>query len=540
MIQFFVDNPLFVILICLGFGYLFGKINLGPFPNNATLGTLYAAIIMNIIITSSGAQFAGNSVAVMKTLFFAFFTFVLGYEAGPVFKNSIKTSGIMSSLKLVGLSLFYCACVLACGFILCKIFGFSPAKATGFLAGSQTQSTILNSESDVVAYAITYILAILGLIIFVQDGAPAITKVHLAQSVIDKVGGALSSGKSKSSDSLKISVQIRAYCVEKSSEYIGRTISELTSEYHGKLHIEGVYRNDEVLENNPDLTIQALDIIIVAGRVKDINVFNQNGLSEMTDEKYLSLEITKVDVVIAVEKADGLMEQFADNGVIVNSVKRNGRIIAIPDEILEEDVLTLTGRPKAIETCIEDIGFIKNVGESSDIPVLVLSIALAIVLGVIQIPGLGISLGSGCCALIVGMIVGCSFESFPIIGQMSAGARWILRGLGLNLFIAATALERPLSLAAIFTFDNIYIVIAGLVCIFLPAALAVAFGWFVLKIPAADLYGGICGCATSTPALNSLTDKTGSTIFTVGYAPAFVTSNICLTLVGTILLSLLK
>ena len=123
---------------------------------------------------------------------------------------------------------------------------------------------------------------------------------------------------------------------------------------------------------------------------------------------------------------------------------------------------------------------------------------------------------------------------------MSPGARWILRGLGLNLFIAATALERPLSLAAIFTFDNIYIVIAGLVCIFLPAALAVAFGWFVLKIPAADLYGGICGCATSTPALNSLTDKTGSTIFTVGYAPAFVTSNICLTLVGTILLSLLK
>ncbi len=540
MIQFLVDNPLFVILICLGFGYLFGKINLGPFPNNATLGTLYAAIIMNLIITGNGAQFAGSSVSAMKTLFFAFFTFVLGYEAGPVFKNSIKNSGVMSSLKLVGLSLFYCACVLACGFVMCKLFGFSPAKATGFLAGSQTQSTILNSESDVVAYAITYILAILGLIIFVQDGAPAITKVHLAQSVIDKVGGALTGSNSKSVDSLKINVQIRAYRVDETSEYNGKTVSDLTSGYQGKLHIEGVFRNNETLEVAPDLIIQPSDIVIVVGRIKDIDSFSKNGLIEMTDEKYLSLEITKVDVVIAEEKAEGLLEKFADYGVIVNRIKRNGRTIAISDEILEEDVLTLTGRPEAIETCIKDIGFIKNVGDSSDIPVLVLSIALAIVLGAMQIPGLGVALGSGCCSLIVGMLIGCSFESFPVIGEMSAGARWILRSLGLNLFIAATALERPLSLAAILTFDNIYIVIAGLTAIFLPAALAVAFGWFVLKIPAADLYGGICGCATSTPALNSLSEKTGSTIFTVGYAPAFVTSNICLTLVGTILVSLIK
>ncbi|MCR4610915.1 MAG: hypothetical protein K5644_03345 [Lachnospiraceae bacterium] len=62
----------------------------------------------------------------------------------------------------------------------------------------------------------------------------------------------------------------------------------------------------------------------------------------------------------------------------------------------------------------------------------------------------------------------------------------------------------------------------------------------MLKLKAADLYGGICGCATSTPGLNALSEKTGSTIFTVGYAPAFVVGNIGLTLVGTILMSWLK
>jgi len=539
MIQFLVDNPLFVILLCLGLGYLFGKINLGKFPNNATLGTLYAAIIMNIIITSNGGHFAGSSVAVMKNLFFALFTFVLGYESGPVFKNSVKASGISSSLKLVGLSLFYCACVLGCAFALCKIFGFSPSQASGFLAGSQTQSTILNGESNVVAYAITYILATIGLITFVQEGAPAITKVHLAQSVAEKIDSTLKGSKSKAAEALKVNVQIRAYRIDASSTYIDKTISELTSEYRGRLHIEEVYRHDKIIDVNPKLSVQYSDIIIVAGQIKDIDRFNKNGLTEVTDEKYLDLEITKVDVVIAVEKIDNLLEKFAEYGIIVNRIRRNGRKISMPDIFIEEDVITVTGKTKSIEECIENVGFVKTIGEDSDLPALLLSIALAIALGLIEIPGLGFSLGTSCCSLIIGMIIGCSFESFPIAGQMSGGARWILKSLGLNLFIAATALERPLSLDGLLNFDNIYIVIAGTLSVFVPAALAVAFGFFILKLSAADLYGGICGCATSTTALNSLTDKTNSTIFTVGYTPAFVTSNICLTLTGTLLLSML-
>ena len=536
MIQFLVDNPLFVVLFCLGVGYLFGKINLGKFPNNATLGTLYAAIIMNIIITSNGGHFEGDSVVVMKNLFFALFTFVLGYEAGPVFKNAVKSEGISSSLKLVGLAIFYCACVLGCAFALCKLFGFTPDKASGFLAGSQTQSTILNSESDVVAYAITYILATIGLITFVQEGAPAITKVHLAQAVIDKTGGMVKGGK----EALKINVQIRAYRVDETSTYSDKTVGEVTSEYGVRLHVEAVYRNNELLDISPDLTIKTSDIIVVAGSVRDIDKFNKNGLVEVTDEKYLSLEIEKVEIVIAVPKAEDLLERFAEQGIIINRIKRNGRKIKMPEEFIEEDVITITGKPKSIEECIENVAFIKNVGESSDIPAVMLSIAVAIAIGMIKIPGLGFSLGTSCCALIIGMIVGCGFQKYPIVGQMSGGARWILKSLGLNLFIAATALERPLSLSGIFTFDNIYIVIAGILCVFVPASLAIAFGWFVLKLKAADLYGGICGCATSTPGLNSLSEKTGSTIFTVGYAPAFVVANIGLTLVGTVLMSWLK
>ncbi|MCR4610916.1 MAG: hypothetical protein K5644_03350 [Lachnospiraceae bacterium] len=78
----------------------------------------------------------------------------------------------------------------------------------------------------------------------------------------------------------------------------------------------------------------------------------------------------------------------------------------MPEGFIEEDVITITGKTKSIEECIKNVAFIKNVGESSDIPAIMLSIAVAIALGMIKIPGLGVSLGTSCCALIIGMIVG--------------------------------------------------------------------------------------------------------------------------------------
>ncbi|MBQ8665750.1 MAG: hypothetical protein IJ526_02665, partial [Lachnospiraceae bacterium] len=119
------------------------------------------------------------------------------------------------------------------------------------------------------------------------------------------------------------------------------------------------------------------------------------------------------------------------------------------------------------------------------------------------------------------------------------GAKWMLKSMGLNLFIAATALERTLLPQELFTVQNIYVVIAGFMSIFIPAILTAIFGKRALRLAPTDLLGGLCGCATSTPALNSLSEATGSSIFTVGYAPAYVASNICLTLVGSILITLM-
>ncbi len=539
MIQFLVDNPLLVILVCLGLGYLFGKINLGFFPNNATLGTLYAAIIMNIIISSNGGVFHADQVKVMKALFFALFTFVLGYDAGPVFRNAIRTSGIKSSVKLVGLSLFYCCCVLGCAFLTVRVFGFTSGRASGFLAGSQTQSTILNDGSDVVAYAICYIMATLGMILFVQKIAPALMKTDLITAVKEKIGRGGKIGNENTA--VILPVQIRAYTIDDASAYAGRTVDELEFEYEGHLQIVSVYRDGVEQELSQSLKVSKSDVLVVVGRINDIDSFDDNGLTETTDEKYLSFEMSRVEIVISEDRVNSIVYKLSDKGILVNKIVRKGKSIPATEGLTAEkgDVISVTGRTKIIKRIVDDIGYVKDEGDVSDIPLLLLSIALAIPIGLIRFPGTSLTLGTSCCALIIGMIVGCWYDSKPRFGYIATGAKWMLKSVGLNLFIAATALERPLLPEELFTVQNIYVVLAGLILILIPAILAVLFGKMILKLASAEVLGGLCGCATSTPALNSLSEAAGSSIFTVGYAPAYVTSNICLTLVGSILMALL-
>lgn len=323
--------------------------------------------------------------------------------------------------------------------------------------------------------------------------------------------------------------------------YDGKTIDELEESYEGRLQIESVYRDGIELELSQNQVVKASDVIVVVGEIRDIDSFDDNGLTETSDEKYLSFEMTKLEIVVSEKTVEKILYKLSDKGIRINSLRRRGKEISLTDNLAAEkgDIISVTGRTQAIKKSIEDIGYIKDDGDIADVPLMLLSIALAIPIGLISFPGTSLTLGTSCCALIIGMIVGCAHDSRPRIGYIPTGAKWLLRSIGLNLFIAATALERPLLPSEIFTVQNIYVVLAGVISIVVPATLAVLFGRLVLRLAPADLYGGLCGCATSTPALNSLSEVTGSTIFTVGYAPAYVTSNICLTLVGSILMTLI-
>ena len=196
----------------------------------------------------------------------------------------------------------------------------------------------------------------------------------------------------------------------------------------------------------------------------------------------------------------------------------------------------MIGRPHTILKCAEEIGCVKEENESTDVPFLLVPVAVAIPLGLIGLPCTHVALGAS--VLILGMIVGCIHDSHPKIAPISAGARWLLKNMGLDLFIAATAFEIALPPSEVFAARNLFLLLVGILMFVIPGVFALLFGRHFLHLGPADLLGGMCGCFSSTPALNSLTEATGSTIFTVGYTPSYLISSLIYYVMASILLSI--
>lgn len=159
---------------------------------------------------------------------------------------------------------------------------------------------------------------------------------------------------------------------------------------------------------------------------------------------------------------------------------------------------------------------------------------IAILFGSLKIAGFG--LGESTCALILGLVCGWFHNKKPRHGVFPESARWFLKSVGLNIFIAVKALTTGL-----FELDAKMLVVFGLgICVTLvPHIITILFSKYIMKMENADILGGQCGSGTCTAALNSLIDSSGSTVFIAGYAVTNAVSNIMLTVMGVLLSSLL-
>ena len=197
-------------------------------------------------------------------------------------------------------------------------------------------------------------------------------------------------------------------------------------------------------------------------------------------------------------------------------------------------VIKVSGVESAIRKVADEIGYVKEVGSATDVPIVFTALAAAILFGALKFFGFG--LGDSTCALILGLVCGWYYNKHPKYGKFPESTRWFLKSVGLNLFIAAKALA-----TGMFAFDTRMLMILGIgiAATLIPHTLTLFFSKFVLKMDDADILGGQCGSGTSTAALNSLIDSAGSSVFTASYATTNAVSNILLTLLGVLLSALL-
>ena len=548
--HYLIANPVISIFVCLALGYLIGKLKIKSFTIGATVGTLLVGLLISLVFKGAGTYQIDGTV---KTIFFSLFIFAIGYEVGPSFFASLKSSG----LKIIILSLFFAVAAFVVSIVLFKAFGIGAGEAGGILAGSLTQSAILGTadstmkgmlsgtelktaESQMaIAYALTYVFGTVGVVIFLKNGAAKLIGVNLTDTVKKKIDQT-NFHESSSENTVVGNIKARAFCIENGAEFIGKTIGSVEEQYGDDLTITQIIRKGKKVNLASDVQLLEGDTVTIIGLLDAVLHFEAPGMKETDDSEALKLDVIKQEIVLTNHFSLDVIKHLSENGIVISERKRDNNVLSEDQALKALDHLTLVGPKALIAKVVKKLGYVKDTGTETDVSFISMGLVVGLLIGAISfvVSGIPITLGSGGGALIGGLLFGYYQDKHSNYGLMPKATRWFCKSVGLNLFIAIVGLTSGASFLSALQSMGVKVLLIGVLVTILPHIASVYFGRFVLKLDAVDIIGALCGAGTCTAALNGVVEEYESSIFAVAYTPGYAMGNILLTVLGPLVVAM--
>ena len=548
--HYLIANPVISIFLCLALGYLIGKVKIKSFTIGATVGTLLVGLLISLVFKGAGTYEIDGTV---KTIFFSLFIFAIGYEVGPSFFASLKSSG----LKIIILSLFFAIAAFVVSIVLFKTFGIGAGEAGGILAGSLTQSAILGTadstmkgmlsgtelktaESQMaIAYALTYVFGTVGVVVFLKNGAAKLIGVNLTDIVKKKINQT-NFRESSSENAVVGNIKARAFCIENGAEFIGKTIGSLEEQYKDDLTITQIIRKGKQVNLAPDVHLLEGDTVTIIGLLDAVLHFEAPGMKETDDSEALKLDVIKQEIVLTNNFSLDVIKHLSENGIVISERRRDNDVLSEDQALKALDHLTLVGPKALIAKTVKKLGYVKDTGTETDVSFISIGLVVGLLIGAISfvVSGIPITLGSGGGALIGGLLFGYYQDKHSNYGLMPKATRWFCKSVGLNLFIAIVGLTSGASFLSALQSMGVKVLLIGVLVTILPHIASVYFGKFVLKLDAVDIIGSLCGAGTCTAALNGVVEEYESSIFAVAYTPGYAMGNILLTVLGPLVVAM--
>ena len=548
--HYLIANPVISIFLCLALGYLIGKVKIKSFTIGATVGTLLVGLLISLVFKGAGTYEIDGTV---KTIFFSLFIFAIGYEVGPSFFASLKSSG----LKIIILSLFFAIAAFVVSIVLFKTFGIGAGEAGGILAGSLTQSAILGTadstmkgmisgtelktaESQMaIAYALTYVFGTVGVVVFLKNGAAKLIGVNLTDIVKKKINQT-NFRESSSEDAVVGNIKARAFCIENGAEFIGKTIGSLEEQYKDDLTITQIIRKGKQVNLAPDVHLLEGDTVTIIGLLDAVLHFEAPGMKETDDSEALKLDVIKQEIVLTNNFSLDVIKHLSENGIVISERRRDNDVLSEDQALKALDHLTLVGPKALIAKTVKKLGYVKDTGTETDVSFISIGLVVGLLIGAISfvVSGIPITLGSGGGALIGGLLFGYYQDKHSNYGLMPKATRWFCKSVGLNLFIAIVGLTSGASFLSALQSMGVKVLLIGVLVTILPHIASVYFGRFVLKLDAVDIIGSLCGAGTCTAALNGVVEEYESSIFAIAYTPGYAMGNILLTVLGPLVVAM--
>ena len=555
LFQFLGANPYILLFVTVGLAVWIGRQSIAGYG----LGMVASAIIVGcglaVWASAFGVKLQLDNFT--KSMFYYLFMYGVGLRVGPSFVNSLGGDG----LRFTALAVISCVIGLTIVVLGAKLFDLPPGAAGGMLAGSQTMSAAIGSAEEAVSsgilnlppgataesvssmialsYGITYIWGTVGIILITKylpkwwgiDAKAEARKYEAEHGVA-------------SGDSPQLSgwttAAVRAYKLENPT-LVGQTVGGFLNA-NPEYKILNVVRDGERLQLSDSLPLATGDVIALGGRREFMT--EKMGLigPEVSDKLALDVPLDSAEVLVTNPEVLKLKNEelraLPDvNQLQLVKIERSGVPIPIGKDtkLQRMDILTVVGLKSAVSSVGERFGRVVRPSTATDLLTLSIGMILGFLIGAIQFPAFGASVGLGNAGglLVSGVIVSSLVSRLRFFGNTPNAARNILEDLGLVVFVAIVGINAGNSLLAQLTgVLALKIFLVGFVACSIPPVIVWMVGLYVFKFNPAILMGGVAGARSHSGPCREAAVEIQSNVPWIGFPVAYAVSGVLLTVFG--------
>jgi putative transport protein len=551
-------HPELTFFLVLGIGYLIGKLKVGGF----TLGAVTGTLLTGVLVGQLHVRISGD----VKQCFFLLFLFSIGFRTGPQFFRGLRSEG----LQQAALAAIIATAGLIVAYVVSRLFGYDAGTAAGVVAGSLIESATIGTASDAisrlriqpadaaaltnhipVAFAVTYLVGVVGAAWFLAQVAPKIMGVNLEEAC-RKYEREMHIAPAPALTARR-EIEFRAYTVQPGSALIGHHAVALEQMVRpDRVFIERLRRGDLVTDTDLHTVIAAGDTLAIAGR-RDVLVpkidAHRFGLVEVDDAALLDVPADTLDVVVTSAAVDGrtlaeVAEDDAARGVYLRRIVRAGTTVPIfrGTELQRGDVVTLVGLPARIAAVVQHIGVADRATDATDMVLVAFGIVAGALIGIpaLRLRGIELGLSVSVGVLLGGLVCGWLRSSWPgSVGRIPTPTLWVFESLGLAGFVAIVGLNAGPDFVTGLRTSGASLLIAGAITVLVPHLVGVLVGRWFFKMDPGVLLGVCAGAGTATPALAAIQETAKSPVPTLGYGVAYAVGNVLLALWGSVIVALM-
>jgi len=525
-----IAHDILVYSLVIALGLAAGKLRIFGISFGITWVLFFAIFFANI-----GLSVNPETLHFIKEFGLVLFVYFVGLQVGPSFFNSFKKEGI--SLNLLALLTVTLGVVTTIGFYL--LTSNRTDVMAGLMSGAVTNTPGLGAAQAVmedqaflhkgldiseasVAYAVTYPLGVLGIVIVLLF-LKKIWKVDIASDQ-EAYKQSIESDEEKPVN-INLSVS--------NPMLFDKPLSTLRSIIPEHFLVARLYQSDFIISPSDDLLLRKGDLLLViAARAVAEKLKTVVGEESPVNLQDLPGNTVRRDVVVTHRKATfnklAKIKELERTDCRITRINRSGiELIASPNLALQiGDVVTVVGAEEGVRVLCVFLGNSLKKLEAPELGPVFLGIFLGIILGSIEIgiPGIPVPIKIGLAGgpLIVALFISRFGNLVRIYNYTTYSANLMLRELGVALFLASIGLSTGTVLIKVFKEGKGFEWIAiGFVITVVPLLIAGFAARLIAKKSFFQICGLLAGASTDPPALAFALQMAGNNVPSQTYATVY-------------------